>query len=78
MQAEYVTKEVFEEHIAHSDTKFAKIELLIEKTASDLRNDINDLRNEINKEKVTTKRFWIGLSIPSFLSFVSILVTLFN
>ncbi|MEB8093519.1 hypothetical protein [Mammaliicoccus lentus] len=40
-----------------------------------IKNAVSELKNEINDKKVTSKRFWIGISVPAILSLLSLIVT---
>ncbi len=68
MNNNYVTQEQFSEHKAHMDTRFDTVQLQI-------KNAVSELKNEINDNKVTSKRFWIGISVPAILSLLSLIVT---
>lgn len=78
MSYEYITRQEFEEHKKHLDSKFEGINNQIDSTEESLKKDIQiavkDIKEEINKEKITTKRFWLGLSVPAVLSAISIVV----
>lgn len=70
MSLDYITRPEFEQHQKHMDTRFDNVELKID-------NAVKSLKGEINLEKVTSKRFWIGVSIPAIISLISIVINLF-
>jgi len=66
----YITRPEFEEHQRHLDSRFNGI-------SKDIEIAKREIKDEIKEEKVTTRNFWIGISIPSILSAVSILLSVF-
>lgn len=52
-------------------SRFDNVELKINKA-------VLYLKEKISKEKVTTKRFWIGISVPAFISIVGVCIQLFK
>ncbi|NHM75429.1 hypothetical protein G8Y85_08475 [Staphylococcus sp. 11007852] len=70
MSIDYITRPEFEQFEKRLDSKFENIELSID-------NAVKNLREEIKHEKVTTKRFWIGITIPAVISVIGILVNIF-
>lgn len=81
MRNDYITRPEFVEHQKHMDTRFNAIEKQIDNLEKSIGKDIkvaiNGIKEEINKEKVTTKRFWIGVSIPAIISIIGIIVQFF-
>lgn len=79
MNNDYITRPEFEEHQKHMDTRFDgindKISLTKDVLSRDIKNAVSELKNEINDKKVTSKRFWIGISVPAILSLLSLIVT---
>lgn len=71
MSIDYITRPEFEQFEKRLDSKFENVELSID-------NAVKSLKEEIKNEKLTTKRFWIGIAIPSVISIVSILVNIFT
>ncbi|MDK9870693.1 MAG: hypothetical protein L0L09_13860 [Staphylococcus equorum] len=71
MSMDYITRPEFEQHQKHMDSRFDNVELKINKA-------VTDLKEEISKEKVTTKRFWIGISVPAIISIVGVCIQLFT
>ncbi|MCE4976543.1 hypothetical protein KJC25_11100 [Staphylococcus hominis] len=63
------------------DTRFNAIENKVDNLEKSLGKDIKsamkDIKEEINNEKVTTNRFWIGVSIPAIISIIGIIIQLF-
>ncbi|QHW38355.1 hypothetical protein GZH82_04375 [Staphylococcus ursi] len=56
MSLDYITRPECEQHQKHMDSRFDNVELRID-------NAVKNLKEEINLEKVTSKRFWIGISV---------------
>ncbi|WP_241961304.1 hypothetical protein, partial [Staphylococcus gallinarum] len=82
MSMDYITRPEFEEHKKHLDTRFDNLEDRIESNKVILSKDINvavsNLKDEIAKDKVTTKRFWIGIAIPALISIAGVIVSIFT
>ncbi|UXR29338.1 hypothetical protein MUA73_07930 [Staphylococcus simulans] len=82
MTIDYITRPEFEEHKNHLDTRFDSIETKIKHESELLREKIDKstykLKEEIQKEKLTAKRFWIGITVPSVLTVLSIIATFFT
>ncbi len=53
-----------------------KISLTKDVLSGEIKNAVSQLKNEINENKVTSKRFWIGISIPAILSLLSMILIL--
>ncbi|PTK25054.1 hypothetical protein BUZ54_07755 [Staphylococcus hominis] len=81
MRNDYITRPEFVEHQKHMDTRFNAIENKVDNLEKSLGKDIKsamkDIKEEINNEKVTTNRFWIGVSIPAIISIIGIIIQLF-
>lgn len=79
MNTDYITRPEFQEHQKHLDTRFdgidAKIALTKDVLSGDIKNAISELKDEINDKKVTSVKFWIGISVPAILSIISIIAT---
>lgn len=79
MNTDYITRPEFQEHQKHLDTRFdgidAKITLTKDVLSGDIKNAISELKDEINNKKVTSVKFWIGISVPAILSIISIIAT---
>lgn len=81
MRNDYITRPEFVEHQKHMDTRFNAIENKVDNLEKSLGKDIEsamkDIKEEINNEKVTTNRFWIGVSIPAIISIIGIIIQFF-
>lgn len=73
MNNDYVTRPEFKLHQKHMDTKLNMLEKSLK---SEIKTAISELKNEINDNKVTTTRFWIGISIPAIIGIVSLVVSI--
>ncbi|KTT58900.1 hypothetical protein [Staphylococcus epidermidis] len=82
MNTNYITRPEFEQHEKHMDYRFDNVEGKIDDLKDEFCKDIKAAKNEIklniNKEKVTTKRFWIGITIPAVISSASLLVSIIS
>ncbi|WP_432756024.1 hypothetical protein WKW44_07045 [Staphylococcus saprophyticus] len=77
---DYITRPEFEQHQKHMDTRFdaieAKINLNNQILSKDIKEAVSSLKEEINDKKITTNRFWIGISIPAIISIIGILISI--
>lgn len=82
MNNDYLIKSAFEQHEKHMNTKFEAIEEKIDLNnkilSKDIKEAVSSLKEEINDKKITTNRFWIGISIPAIISIIGILISVFN
>lgn len=82
MSTDYITRPEFEEHKKHMDTRFDGIDQKIDSTkeviSKDIKNAVSELKIEINDKKVTSKRFWIGISVPAIISIVGVVLQFFT
>ncbi|CAG7913345.1 hypothetical protein SSCS72_01141 [Mammaliicoccus sciuri] len=80
MNSEYITRREFQQHEINMNNRFDaindKISLTKNVLSGEIKNAVSELKNEINDNKVTSKRFWIGISIPTILSFLSMIITI--
>lgn len=80
MNSEYITRREFQQHEINVNNRFDaindKISLTKDVLSGEIKNAVSQLKNEINENKVTSKRFWIGISIPSILSLLSMILIL--
>ncbi|MFQ3801662.1 hypothetical protein [Staphylococcus xylosus] len=80
MSMDYITRPEFEQHQKHMDTRFdaieAKINLNNQILSKDIKEAVSSLKEEINDKKITTNRFWIGISIPAIISIIGILISI--
>lgn len=80
MNSEYITRPEFQQHEINMNNRFDaindKISLTKDVLSGDIKNAVSELKNEINDNKVTSKRFWIGISIPTILSLLSMIITI--
>ncbi|WP_233652292.1 hypothetical protein [Staphylococcus hominis] len=80
MNTNYITRPEFEKHEKHMDYRFDNVEEKINDLKGKVVGDINAAKNEIkldiNKEKLTTKRFWVGITIPALISMGSLIVSI--
>lgn len=80
MNTNYITRPEFEKHEKHMDYRFDNIERKIDDLKDKVNGDIkaakNEIKLDINKEKLTTKRFWIGITIPALISMGSLIVSI--
>lgn len=81
MSVDFITRPEFKEHQKHMDARFDGIENKIELNNQIISKNINEavsnLKEEISDKKLTTNRFWIGISIPAIISIVGILISIF-
>lgn len=72
MNSEYITRSEFQQHVINMNNRFDeindKISLTKDVLSGEIKNAVSELKNEINDNKVTSKRFMIGISIPAILS----------
>lgn len=82
MSTDYITRPEFEEHKKHMDSRFDGIDQKINSTkeviSKDIKNAVSELKIEINDKKVTSKRFWIGISVPAIISIVGVVLQFFT
>lgn len=82
MNNDYLIKSAFEQHEKHMNTRFEAIEEKIDLNnkilSQDIKEAVSSLKEEINDKKITTNRFWIGISIPAIISIIGILISVFN
>lgn len=71
MSMDYITRPEFNEHKAHLDTRFDNVQHQIKEAVSDLKDEIND-------EKITSIKFWVGISVPAVISIIGILIQIFT
>ncbi|UXU84829.1 hypothetical protein MUA77_05415 [Mammaliicoccus sciuri] len=80
MNSEYITRSEFQQHEINMNNRFDaindKISLTKDVLSEDIKNAVSELKNEISNHKVTSKRFWIGISIPTILSLLSMIITI--
>lgn len=80
MNSEYITRREFQQNEINMNNRFDaindKISLTKDVLSGEIKNAVSELKNEINDNKVTSKRFWIGISIPTILSFLSMIITI--
>lgn len=80
MNSEYITRREFQQHEINMNNRFDaindKISLTKDVLSRDIKNAVFELKNEINNNKVTSKLFWIGISIPTILSIFSLIITI--
>lgn len=80
MNSEYITRREFQQHEINMNNRFDaindKISLTKDVLSGEIKNAVSQLKNEINENKVTSKRFWIGISIPAILSLLSMILIL--
>lgn len=81
MNTDYITRPEFEQHQKHMDTRFDaledKIELNNQILSKDIKEAVSKLKEEINDKKLTTNRFWLGISIPAIISIIGIIISIF-
>ena len=53
-----------------------KISLTKDVLSGEIKNAVSELKNEISDNKFTSKRFSIGISIPTILSLLSLIITI--
>lgn len=80
INSEYITRSEFQQHVINMNNRFDeindKISLTKDVLSGEIKNAVSQLKNEINENKVTSKRFWIGISIPAILSLLSMILIL--
>ncbi len=80
MNSEYITRTEFQQHVINMNNRFDeindKISLTKDVLSGEIKNAVSELKNEISDNKVASKRFWIGISIPTILSLLSIIITI--
>lgn len=80
MNSEYITRTEFQQYVINMNNRFDeindKIYLTKDVLLGEIKNAVSELKNEISDNKVTSKRFWIGISIPTILSLLSIIITI--
>lgn len=80
MNTNYITRPEFEKHEKHMDYRFDNVEGKIDDLKGKVNEDIkaakNEIKLDINKEKLTTKRFWVGITIPALISTGSLIVSI--
>ncbi|UXV31231.1 hypothetical protein PYH58_09220 [Mammaliicoccus sciuri] len=80
MNSEYITRREFQQHEINMNNRFDaindKISLTKDVLSGEIKNAVSEIKNEINENKVTSKRFWIGISIPIILSLLSMIITI--
>lgn len=81
MSIDFITRPEFEEHQKHMDNRFDAIEDKMQLNNQILTNNIEEavtnLKEEINDKKLTSNRFWIGISVPAVISISGILISIF-
>ncbi|ERF48755.1 hypothetical protein N039_12385 [Staphylococcus sp. EGD-HP3] len=81
MNNDYISRPEFELHQKHMDTRFDAIEdkmnLNNEILSKEIKEAVSSLKEEINDKKITTNRFWIGISIPALISVIGIIISIF-
>ena len=81
MSNEYITRPEFVQHQQHMDTRCDAIEdkmnLNNEILSKEIKEAVSSLKEEINDKKITTNRFWIGISIPAIISIIGIIISIF-
>ena len=82
MSTDYITRPEFEQHQKHMDTRFDaiedKVDLNKQILSKEIKEAVSSLKEEINNKKITTNRFWIGISVPTIMSIIGILINFFK
>ncbi len=69
MSIDYIARPEFDQFEKRLDSKFENVELSID-------NAVKSLKEEIKHEKLTTKRFWVGISVPAIIGLGSLVVSI--
>lgn len=80
MSMDYITRPEFEQHEKYMEKRFDNVDDKIDNVKEVLSGEIQKavliLEKNINEKKVTTGRFWLGITIPSVISIISIIVSI--